>query len=54
MCKNFTELIGPIREKREKLMQDKDYVLNVLNESAEHCRKIAKETINEVKKAMGL
>ena len=54
LCKNFSELMGPIRDKKEKLMKEKDYVLNVLNESASKCRKIAKETISEIKGAMGL
>lgn len=54
LCRNFSSLIGPIRERKESLLSRKDYVADVLNEGAVHCRKIASDTINEVKEAMGL
>ncbi len=49
----FNEL-KPIQEKRRKLEQDLQYVDQVIEEGALQARKVASETLNEIKKAMGI
>lgn len=49
----FKEL-KPIQEKRASFAQNQKLVDQILNEGKEYCAKIAKETLLEVKKAMGL
>ena len=41
-------------EKAEKLPNDKDYVLNVLQTGAKKCRDIAAQTMAEVRARLGL
>ena len=48
------EELRPIREKREELERNPEYVLNVLKEGTMKARKKAGETLKEVKKAMML
>ena len=48
------EELKPIREKREELERNPEYVLNVLKEGTMKARKKAGETLKEVKKAMML
>jgi len=48
------EELRPIREKREELAKNPDYVYNVLKEGTLKARKKASETLKEVKKAMML
>lgn len=48
------EELKPIREKREKLAKNPEYLYNVLKEGTEYARKIASNTLSEVKKAMML
>jgi len=50
----LNELLTPIRERREHLAKDPKYVMNVLKEGTEEVRKIAKETMKEVKEAIKL
>jgi len=45
-------IIAPIREKREVLAKNPDRIMNILKEGSEKARKIAKETLDEVRKAM--
>ncbi|HRY62647.1 MAG TPA: tryptophan--tRNA ligase [Candidatus Paceibacterota bacterium] len=45
-------IISPIREKREYLATKPDYVMNVLLEGTKEARKVAAETMAEVKKVM--
>lgn len=45
-------IIAPIREKREYLAAKPDYVMNILIEGTREARKVAGETMAEVKKAM--
>jgi tryptophanyl-tRNA synthetase len=45
-------IIAPIREKREYLAAKPDYVMNILLEGTKEARKVAAETMAEVKKAM--
>lgn len=46
--------LAPIRERYRQLEGEKKKILSVLDEGAERCRKIAAETIQEVKEKMGL
>ena len=46
--------IKPIQEKREKIKQDYEYLDRVIKEGAEKARKIARQTLGEVKEKMGL
>ncbi len=48
------EELKPIRERREKLAKNPEYVYNVLKEGTKKARKKAQETLKEVKKAMML
>jgi len=45
---------GPAREKRAELEQDKQYVLDLLNQNGEKMRAIASDTLTEVRAAIGL
>ena len=45
---------APMREKRAKLLKDLDYVRNVLETSAQKARARAAETMNEVRRKMGI
>ena len=47
-------VLNPIRERSLELMSKPDQVWDILRAGAEHCRKIATDTMKEVKKAMGL
>ena len=42
------------QERREKIAADKKYVDEVINDGATRARKIAQETIKEIKQKMGL
>ena len=48
------EFIRPIREKRKHLEADKAYVYEVLKKGTLNARKVAAETLSEVKQAMGI
>ncbi|MCX6357392.1 MAG: tryptophan--tRNA ligase [Candidatus Aureabacteria bacterium] len=48
-----TEL-KPIRERYEKIKNDRDLIRSVLDQGAQRCRAMAQETIREVKGKMGL
>jgi len=50
ICK---ELV-PIRAKADDLMKNKDYIMDVLNEGAKSCRRIAKKTLHEVREVLGI
>ncbi|MDR3261873.1 MAG: tryptophan--tRNA ligase [Tannerella sp.] len=45
---------APIRQKRAALEQDKQYIQSVLKKGIEHARKVAEETLTEVRKAMNM
>lgn len=45
-------VIAPIREKREKLAQDRDYVMSVLEKGTSKAREVAALNLNEIKTAM--
>ena len=48
------EELRPIRERREELAKNPEYVFNILKEGTLKARKKASETVKEVKKAMML
>lgn len=50
----LNELLTPIREKRLKLAQNKDAVLKILLQGTKKVRKVAAETMSEVREAMHL
>ncbi|WP_378217475.1 tryptophan--tRNA ligase [Acinetobacter pittii] len=48
------ELITPIRERREELAKDPDYIMDVLRQGTDKCRLITQQTLDEVKDGLGL
>ncbi|EXI38162.1 tryptophan--tRNA ligase [Acinetobacter baumannii 846928] len=48
------ELITPIRERREELAKDPDYIRDVLRQGTDKCRIITQQTLDEVKDGLGL
>ncbi|MFG3920199.1 tryptophan--tRNA ligase [Acinetobacter baumannii] len=48
------ELITPIRERREELTKDPDYIMDVLRQGTDKCRIITQQTLDEVKDGLGL
>lgn len=48
------ELITPIRERREELAKDPDYIMDVLRQGTDKCRLITQHTLDEVKDGLGL
>ena len=51
---NMMAELDPIREKADSLNNDIDYVVDVLKTGADTCRAIAVETMDEVRKTIGL
>jgi tryptophanyl-tRNA synthetase len=47
-------LLGPIRERRAELAQDRTYVMNILRQGTDAARSVAAQTVSEVKAALGL
>lgn len=54
LAKVLCEVIKPIREKREDLIQNLDYVYNVLKTGTEKANEKANATLNKVKQNMGI
>ena len=54
LLNSILEYFGEARERREKLVQDMDYVKDVLNEGSKKARAIAIEKIKKAKEAVGL
>ncbi|MEO4202495.1 tryptophan--tRNA ligase [Acinetobacter pittii] len=48
------ELITPIRERREELAKDPNYIMDVLRQGTDKCRLITQQTLDEVKDGLGL
>ncbi|MBJ9493105.1 tryptophan--tRNA ligase [Acinetobacter baumannii] len=48
------EIITPIRERREELAKDPDYIMDVLRQGTDKCRIITQQTLDEVKDGLGL
>ncbi|NUG23725.1 tryptophan--tRNA ligase, partial [Acinetobacter lactucae] len=47
------ELIIPIRERREELAKDPDYIMDVLRQGTDKCGLITQQTLDEVKDGLG-
>lgn len=54
LAKNTIEFLAPIREKRKYYEERPELVNKILMEGTEKARKVAKETMKKVKKAMKL
>lgn len=54
LFKNMMEELTPIRERALSLNENPDYVMDVIRTGANRCSVIAKETMSEVKGAIGL
>lgn len=54
IAKNLTEYLAPIYEKRQALEKKKDYVRDVFVEGSSKAQVIARQTLAEAKKAMGI
>ncbi len=48
------ELIGPIRERRNELAKDPDYIMDILKTGTDKCRDITQQTLDEVKAGLGV
>lgn len=48
------DTLNPIREKREALAKDKGYLLSILKEGSEKADRVATETLDQVRNAIGL
>ncbi len=46
--------LKPIRERRLELEKDPDYVMSILKQGSEEAEKVAAQTLDEVKEAMGI
>lgn len=53
-AENLNQSLAPFRARRADLEEDPDYVWDVLREGGEKAQKIARETLAEVKEAIGL
>lgn len=54
VTKSVNEYLAPIRERRCELMQDMDYIKEVLHEGNRRANEIANATLDEVREAMGM
>ncbi len=52
--KNLDDHFGPIREKAASLYKKPDEVRDILSKGASHCRAIAQDVMEEVRKKTGL
>ncbi len=50
----LNERLAPIRDRRSKLMADPTYIENVLSEGAKKARNAVRQTLEEVRRAMGV
>ena len=48
------DYLAPMRERREQLAADKDYIVDVIHDGNERARAIAAQTLAEVREAMGM
>ncbi|MEQ1500504.1 MAG: tryptophan--tRNA ligase [Parcubacteria group bacterium] len=54
LIKNIEAFIKPLREKREQLAHDTDYVLDVLKEGGKRAKQRAENKMDEVREAIGV
>ncbi|ESK40468.1 tryptophan-tRNA ligase [Acinetobacter nectaris CIP 110549] len=48
------ELIEPIRERRNELSKDPDYIMDVLQEGTRKCQIVTQNTLDEIKSGLGM
>ncbi len=48
------DVLAPIRTRREELAKDPEYVMNILKNGSQEAQKVAANTLDEVKRAMGI
>ncbi len=54
LIEDLKKFIGPMREKREQLTHDMDYVLDVLKEGGKRAKAQAEKKMDEVREAIGV
>jgi len=54
LLKNVTDFIKPMREEREKIQKDREYVLNILEKGGNNVEKRISKKMEEVRKKVGL
>jgi len=54
LLKHMMAELTPIREKALSLREQKDYVMAALRKGAGECKRMAEETMEEVRSALGL
>ena len=54
VTESVNEYFAPIRARREELVQDMDYVKDVLREGNRRANEVAEATLAEVREAMGM
>ncbi|MBA4418643.1 MAG: tryptophan--tRNA ligase [Syntrophus sp. (in: bacteria)] len=54
LFKNMWEELAPVQNRAKDLLANQDYVMDVLREGARSCSTIAKQTMQEVREALGL
>lgn len=54
LLKGMMAELAPIREKAFSLRENKDYVMDALKKGASECKRMAEETMDEVRSALGL
>ena len=54
VTESINEFLAPIRERRAELVDDIDYIEDVIHEGNAQANKIADNTLNEVREAMGM
>ena len=54
LADSVIEFFGPFRERRRELEAHPDYVKEVVIDGADRARRVARETLSEVKRAMNL
>lgn len=54
LAENIVEYMAPIYERRQKLLNDKDSIMDILKTGTRHAREVAKVTLAEVREKMKL
>jgi tryptophanyl-tRNA synthetase len=54
LFENMMKELRPIQDKAATLMSDTDYIKDVIKKGADECRIIARQTMEEVREALGL
>ena len=54
LIKVLEEELAPIRARRKELEENKEYLYEVLMKGSQNARKVAAQTLSEVREAMGI